>query len=371
MTMAQATYPASRTPSAGPRDRRRLGPGPLVHGPRGLGGSSSPRRLPPPHGQVRLPRRDPVALEGLRDAKTPLERALPHPRGGPPVFDYQASRSSVIEQGSSRSSPPSSRRRSARARRSPRASTGLLPRRPRRGRSMDLNLRLLLPGAQRSGPPAVTVDLGAATDGARLIPAVAGAGLSPRCSRSCLPPRRGPRSWGGSSPTGSASRGVAVAAACSRDAACLHARMDRSHGGFYGSPPRDHGRCARLVADLMSLFVARPSRSPRTLAAFRRDATSTEAGLKYLSSARSPGGPWDRARLRRPGTVDFGPLSRARRLERPRRSSRWVALLFGASSKAPPSPSVWAPGVPEPPRDTFLSSLSVRGSSAPARVLRW
>jgi NADH-quinone oxidoreductase subunit N len=226
---------------------------------------------------------------------------------------------------------------------------------------VDLNLRLLLPEILVTAGAllAVTVDL-LSGDRRRpsLVPAVAGAGLlaallvlvfaSPAGREVAVMGRfvsDGFSVFARALAAGGGLLLVMLASAYTR-------RMDRGHGEFYGI-------LLLAICGVISSYV---------LAAFRRnDATSTEAGLKYLvvgavSSAVLLFG--IALVYGASGTVDFGPLSAhvASKGFTPL-LSLGVALVFGGLFfKAAAVPfQVWAPDVYQgapAPVTAFLSSLS-------------
>ena len=149
-------------------------------------------------------------------------------------------------------------------------------------------------------------------------------------------------------------------------------RMDRGHGEFYGLMLLAVVGVMLVsgVSDLMSLFVSLELITVMSyvLAAFRRnDATSTEAGLKYLmvgavSSAILLFGialVYGAA-----GTVDFGPLAAhvAGKGASPLLALGTALVFCGLFFKAAAVPfQVWAPDVYQgapTPVTAFLSSLS-------------
>jgi NADH-quinone oxidoreductase subunit N len=149
-------------------------------------------------------------------------------------------------------------------------------------------------------------------------------------------------------------------------------RMDRGHGEFYGMLLLALAGVMLVagVADLMSLFVSLElvTVTSYVLAAFKRnEATSTEAGLKYLvvgavSSAVLLFG--IALAYGATGTVDFAALSRhvAGRGFSPLLSLGTVLVFGGLFFKCAAVPfQVWAPDVYQgspTPVTAFLSSLS-------------
>ena len=246
---------------------------------------------------------------------------------------------------------------------------------------MDLNLHVLLPEIVVSAAAllAVAADLLSPTARrAGVVPAVAGAGLLV-AFLFLLQGRNEGRE--------TAVLGHFVSDAFSRFARALATggglllvglsagytrRMDRGHGEFYGLLllALTGVMLVSGVSDLMSLFVSLELITVMSyvLAAFRRnDATSTEAGLKYLvigavSSAILLFGialVYGAA-----GTVDFGPLSAhvAGKGASPLLSLGTALILGGLFFKASAVPfQVWAPDVYQgapTPVTAFLSSLS-------------